>query len=434
MRYRPRRALPTLVIAIAVFIVPAASTAQAPPQAAPPSTAPQGPAASRAAAAAAQDFPEGTATSSELCGACHQAIYREFSEGFGADFQYGEVLYESPAGKKVLGMPAKASVGTLHSISGAEPFPIHARTTEEEARSCNVCHFPQAFEIPDMNVSEIAKPKPRPKAQEAAGLTCASCHLTPSGKIRGPYDVTAPHGTVREPKLQTSAMCANCHALGTRVSGKQTQTFFEWREDFFKPGLGRQHCQDCHMPKTQRKLAEDFEVPVRAVARHLWTGGHSPQRVRTALNMVVVQAEEGRGRLDFHVINVGAGHSVPTGSNRRGVYLRAEVTDGADTVVAHEEWLFAPWYGDRPDDRKFLEDDKKRPDAIAVTQADAQGPHEAPIRAGEERILSWRPKLPAGSYTVRARLVYDLNRYNDPKFTGDQTEIYRTSLAITVAQ
>ncbi len=96
--------------------------------------------------------------------------------------------------------------------------------------------------------------------------------------------------------------------------------------------------------------------------------------------------------------------------------------------------MFAPWYGDRPDDRAFLEEDKKRPDAAAAMQADAQGPHEAPIRAGEERILSWSPKLKPGKYSVRARLVYDLNRYNDKAFTGDQTEIYRSSLAVSITR
>ena len=186
------------------------------------------------------------------------------------------------------------------------------------------------------------------------------------------------------------------------------------------------------MFKTQRKLAEGFDVPVRAVARHLWTGGHSPQRVRTALSMVIAQADEQKPRLDLHVINVGAGHSVPTGSNRRAVYLRAEVLDANDRKVAAEEWMFAPSYGDRPDDHKYLDEDTKRPDARAASQADSQGPHEAPIRAGEERILTWTPKLAAGQYTVRARLIYDLNRYNDPQFTGDQTEIYRAALAIDI--
>ena len=94
--------------------------------------------------------------------------------------------------------------------------------------------------------------------------------------------------------------------------------------------------------------------------------------------------------------------------------------------------MFAPWYGPRPDDKKFLEEDKKRPDAIAAMQADAQGPHEKSIRAGEERVLPWSPELKSGEYTVRARLVYDLNRYNDRSFTDDQTEINSSVLAIKV--
>ena len=186
------------------------------------------------------------------------------------------------------------------------------------------------------------------------------------------------------------------------------------------------------MVRTLRKVAEDFDVPVRAVARHLWTGGHSTQRLRTALSLVLVQGDEGRPDLHLHVINIGAGHSVPTGSNRRAVYLTAEVMDSAGQEVASQEWMFAPWYGDHPDDRAFLAEDAQRPDAMAAMQADAQGPHEAPIRAGEERILSWAPALLPGVYTVRARLIYDVNRYNDRTFTEDQTEMYRASLAITV--
>jgi len=332
-----------------------------------------------------------------------------------------------------LTLPANVSAAaTLHALAGIDPFPVHARTVEEEGRACNVCHFPQAFALPDIEAPAIPKPQGRPQEHERGGLTCASCHLTPDGTIRGPHNVRAPHATVADPRIQTSAMCAACHALGKRVVGKQTQTFLEWREDFYRPGLGRQHCQDCHMFRTLRKVAEDFDVPVRAVARHLWTGGHSTQRLRTALSLVLVQGEEGRPDLRVHVINIGAGHSVPTGSNRRAVYLTAEVTDSAGQEVASQEWMFAPWYGDRPDDRAFLAEDAPRPDAVAAMQADAQGPHEAPIRAGEERILAWAPALLPGVYTVRARLIYDLNRYNDRTFTEDQTEMYRASLAITV--
>lgn len=419
----------------ALLFLPATSTPQPSAKPAPPAkAATTPPPAAKSAPAGMLQFPQGTATPSEFCGSCHKAIYREFAEGFGSDLQYGQILFESPEGNKAINLPATATMSTMHAMAGTDPFPLHARTVEEGGRSCDVCHFPQPLAIPDINKAEIEKPKPRPKDQEAVGITCASCHLTPNGKIRGPYDVKAPHETVKDPKIQTAAMCATCHSEGPRVVGKQTQTFFEWRDDFNKPGLGRQQCQDCHMPSTQRKLAEDFDVPVRMVARHLWTGGHSAQRVRTALTMVVRQPEAGQPKLDIHVINVGAGHSVPTGSNRRGIYLRTEVVGANDKVLAREEWLFAPWFTNRPDDRKYLEEDKKTHDVLAFSQADAQGPHETPVRAGEERVLSWAPKLPAGDYTVRARLIYDLNRYNDSQFTGDQTEMYRTSLGIKIAK
>jgi hypothetical protein len=437
MNTRQRRGALAPVAMSALLVVLAASCAELPTESStlrgPDSKQLQvQPARNIQGAPASVDFPEGTATPSEFCGACHQAIYREFATGFGSDLEYKAIVYQSATGRP-LTLPANVSgTPTLHALAGVDPFPVHARTAEEEGRSCNVCHFPQAFEILDIERPEISKPAARPKEQELGGLTCASCHLTPDGKIRGPYEVAAPHSTVADRRMQTSAMCAYCHAMGKRVVGKQTQTFLEWREDFNKPGLGRQQCQDCHMPRTLRKVAEDFDVPARAVARHLWTGGHSAQRLRTALNMVIVQGEEGQPKLDFHVINIGAGHSVPTGSNRRAVNLKAEVLDSSGKDVASQEWMFAPSYGDRPDDRAFLESDKTRPDAAAATQADAQGPHEPPVRAGEERILSWVPQVAPGEYTVRASLVYDLNRYNERTFLGDQTEVYRASLSIKI--
>jgi hypothetical protein len=303
---------------------------------------------------------------------------------------------------------------------------------EQGGKSCDVCHYPQAFEVPDLDRIEIGKPIPRPKEQEAGGVTCASCHLTPEGNIRTTHDVDAPHPTVVEPRLQTSAMCAYCHSVGKRVVGKQSQTFLEWRDDFFKPGLGGQHCQDCHMPRTLRKTAEDFDVPIRPVARHLWTGGHSKQRVSSAMSFTIVHPREDIKTLEFHVINMAAGHSVPTASVRRSVYLKANVRNGQGQIVQQNEWLFSPWYGDRPDDRAFLEEDKKRPDAFFAMQSDAQGPHEAPVRAGEGRVLTWTPDLKPGSYLVEAQIVFDLNRFNDSSDTADQTPTNSASLKINV--
>jgi hypothetical protein len=300
------------------------------------------------------DFPKGTATPSVECGACHQAIYREYAFGFGSDLAYRPMAPKT-AMEALLSLKGRvSSMGTAHSISGSDPWPIHARGDEMGGKSCNVCHYPEPFELPELDKLEIQRPKARPQGQESEGITCASCHLTPDGKIRGPYGAEAPHKTVKDPGIQTSVMCAHCHSAGKRVVNKQTQTFLEWRDDFFKPGLGKQQCQDCHMTRTLRKLAEDSDGPVRPVARHLWTGGHSPQRVSSALNLVIVADETNESNLRFHISNISAAHSVPTGSNRRAVYLNAEVVDTKDRVVSTQQWMFAAWYGDRPDDKTFL--------------------------------------------------------------------------------
>ena len=82
-----------------------------------------------------------------------------------------------------MSLPGRVLNWSAHSISATDPWPIHARGVEEEGKSCNVCHFPEPYALPDLSTAEMAKPKPRPKEKEAAGLTCASCHLTPEGKI-----------------------------------------------------------------------------------------------------------------------------------------------------------------------------------------------------------------------------------------------------------
>ncbi len=378
-------------------------------------------------------FLKGTATPSAVCGKCHRSIYREYAFGFGSDLQYKPTTSPTDPGKKLL-MPANVSThSTAHAFAGAEPYPIHAREAEEKGKSCNTCHFPEPFTIPNIHTPKLGKPKGRGKKTETMGLTCASCHLTEDGKIRGPFKVHAPHATVVEPAIRSSAMCAYCHSKGKRVPGKQTQTFFEWRDDFYRPGLGKQQCQDCHMPRTMRKVSEKAD-DVRPVARHLWTGGYSKRRLQSALSLVVVQPRKGRPALRYHVINIGAGHSVPTGSNRRAIYLQTKILNKAGKILVSKSWMFAPWFGNRPDDRKFLEQDKKNPNAVALMQADAQGPHEAIVRAGEERVLAWRPSLREGIYTVKTRLVYDRNRYNKCSYTGDQTVISSSSMVIIVSQ
>ncbi|MGO9118515.1 MAG: hypothetical protein ACLQPD_13025 [Desulfomonilaceae bacterium] len=373
----------------------------------------------------AEDFPKGTGTPSVECGECHQAMYREYAYGFGAD-----VIYNSEK-EGLLSLTGRVlTAGPAHSVSGIISEPPHGSVKGEFAL-CSACHYPEPFDLPDLNKPVAEQSKQEPLAKKALGITCASCHLTPDGKIRGPYGAAAPHTTVKEPSMKTADMCAHCHSASKRVVGKQLQTFLEWRDDFNKPGLGSEQCQDCHMARTLRKSAEDEDVPIRAVARHLWTGGHSPQGISTALSIAIVTEKKSTSALRLHLTNIGAGHSVPTGSRRRAIYLKADVVDDKGAVVAKRDWMFAPWHGDRPDDKAFLEEDKKRGD-VALAASDEQGPHETIIRAGEERVLTWDPELGPGEYKVRTSLIYDTNRYTDPKVEGHQMTIFSRTLSLTV--
>ena len=385
---------------------------------------------SSSALAFAEDlsFPQGSATPSETCGACHGAVYREYVLGVGSDMRpSGPGSQTVPGG--TIAMPAKvSSSATAHASAG-----FHTKDVGiDKMGYCNGCHFPNSFDIPGSDGA--GKIKPKTGMAVNGGLTCAVCHLTPDGNIRGTHTTQAPHRTIAEPALQSSAFCGHCHgydAPDKRVVGKMFQTFLEWQEDYQKPGLGKQQCQDCHMPRTVRKTAEGFDVPPRAVARHLWTGAHSRQRHLESLSLTIVQPEEGNHRVNFHVVNIGAGHSIPTGAAERAVFLRVEVLDSKGDSKARREWMFAPSYSNRPDDKAFLEQDKKLPKGAAAARADAQGPHESSLRAGEERVLPWEPTLAPGKYTVKAALVYTLDRYNDKPAADDQSEITNANLAIT---
>lgn len=46
--------------------------------------------------------------------------------------------------------------------------------------------------------------------------------------------------------------------------------------------------------------------------------------------------------------------------------------------------------------------------------------------------MPWTPELKPGGYTIKARLIYDLNRYNDRALKDDQTEINGALLSIEV--
>jgi hypothetical protein len=80
--------------------------------------------------AALMDFPEGTATSSELCGSCHQTIYKEHSEGLGSDLHWAD-MKSYPSSEPVVAILEGVSRGmarsvTAHAAAGNDPWALDA--------------------------------------------------------------------------------------------------------------------------------------------------------------------------------------------------------------------------------------------------------------------------------------------------------------------
>ena len=128
------------------------------------------------------EFPQGTATPSEVCGECHKAIYREFAFGFGSDRQYNATTLGSPQDKR-LTLPAVVSAtATAHAFAGVDPFPIHGNRSRGQIIQC--------LPVPAGLRSRNGEPgkcqaKPRPKNQETDGRPC-QLPLKPEEKFAGP--------------------------------------------------------------------------------------------------------------------------------------------------------------------------------------------------------------------------------------------------------
>src|SRR6266567_7887431 len=112
------------------------------------------------------DFPLGTATPSEVCGECHGAVYFEAAFGLGADLKWKPIT--ALAGDSLLSLPPQSpDTGTAHYLAGVDPWPIRARQIENGGASCNTCHYPQPFELPDINTPIITEPPHRPPDLES---------------------------------------------------------------------------------------------------------------------------------------------------------------------------------------------------------------------------------------------------------------------------
>ncbi|MCW8130197.1 MAG: hypothetical protein KIS92_07605 [Planctomycetota bacterium] len=240
---------------------------------------------------------------------------------------------------------------------------------------CLSCHAPK----PMLEVGLTNAPVLR-DANRSDGVDCITCHQL-NGQSHGTLGSKAVCGGIFKEELKTSQACYHCHAT----------------HNLFKEYLASEYpargvtCQDCHMEKVTRRVADGG--PVRVTRRHVFhNGGHDVEGLKKALALAMAAKD---GKLTVTVTNIGAGHGVPGEINNRVVRLEVSVqvgkgkktedgreVDDVDEVQAHEAIFRAP--------------PRLARDKVPSTQ----------ILPGQPRVLEYALPVPRGR--VVATLTYKL--------------------------
>lgn len=342
---------------------------------------------------------------SELCGACHQEIYKEWLGSMHAQSSALKDPIHGAFYRNVIGDPTQEGVVTKQG-----KYPV-----------CLQCHAPNAA------IQKKTKLDAKPAFNE--GVNCVFCHTItgfkgvegPDGKLRlgtSAYEVSKTHlqapsgksySMMPQPENptpitpvfhlfptegrnaslhKTNEVCMGCHDRRNNFHGVPlcaTGTEISDSKSFIS-------CQACHMPTTNGH------------ADHSMSGGHDGAMVRRAVTMVLdVTGADGAYLAQIRLKNK-LPHKFPTGAPFRNAYLK---------LVAYDDRGEVRWqnYETHP-----LKDD---PEAVFVyTLGDDEGKPAMPPKAkqvlsdtrlepNQERVLEY--KIPADQVKViRAELLYDL--------------------------
>lgn len=246
------------------------------------------------------ETPRGIASvSAKECGRCHREIYREWA-------------------------------GSMHARAWTEPYFQVDFKYDGSLQICLNCHTPLVNQQQDLvlgfrdrdKFDPILAPNPAYDASlRDEGVTCAVCHIR-NGRIVGPFPTDrAPHPVEHDPEMSKGIKpCLKCHV----VSGKRWDTFYAippcGTVAEIDAGGQAMDCVDCHMPAVVRPAAEGMSA--RKGRRHLFQGGHHPERVKESLR---VEHRLEKDELVVTLTNVGAAHYLPTGTPDRHLTLELKL-------------------------------------------------------------------------------------------------------------
>jgi hypothetical protein len=125
--------------------------------------------------------------------------------------------------------------------------------------------------------------------------------------------------------------CASCHTSGN--------TYEQWRTGAI--GIGGTTCQQCRqgaesISPADGEAAKVYGLQARAVAGHTSLGNSDSAFRANSISLMVkaIKGGETEGRVEITLENVGAGHSVPSGSPGRQVALMLVLRNAAEDSLA----------------------------------------------------------------------------------------------------
>jgi Cytochrome c554 and c-prime len=338
-----------------------------------------------AAAPAAPLRPASTYTSAKTCGACHDVMFKAWSD--------------SPHARSAT---SPAYLEALKRAVGEAPDAKAAR------EGCVWCHAPTTILTGDLELQQ-------PISRE--GITCDFCHtvvdvdmektqrfeLKPGPVKRGPlgYTKVQGHEAAYSPLHRSSPLlCASCHEYQNAKGVLVLSNYSEWKDGPY-PARGVS-CQDCHMapvPGAPARIAGPGGSQ-RVVNLHRLVGGSSMSQLARGLDLKIESVASSGGSAEVAVVltNAAAGHSVPGGLATKSLVLAVGAESADGKLEYRQERIY----------RRELKDDKG---VVLGTVADmflraASIATDTRIRPKESRRERFTLPVPAGSRAIVARLEY----------------------------
>lgn len=261
---------------------------------------------------AASSPAEGQFESAAVCKECHEDIYKNWR-------------------------------GSLHALALTNPIfqtayqRAYTQTGGEAKKYCLRCHAPTVTLTGDYDARQLLTRE---------GVTCDFCHAVTKidlgakdhvftvapGKIKRSSlkNAVSPHHETRHSDdFASSKLCAGCHAFVNRHGVQVGNTFAEWQKSGYAKE-GRQ-CQSCHMAVIPGKTANEG----RRDKMHDHSLAHNLATMSEAVSLNIKKAAKS-GKImavDVEVVNVKAGHSIPTGTPRRKLVVEARSQDTHGNVI-----------------------------------------------------------------------------------------------------